>query len=45
MGTVHEATASSGLSLTGTATARVVRNLIMTRDADELIASLARKQA
>ena len=43
MGTVHEAAASSGLSFAGTATARVVRNLIMTRDANELIGSLAQK--
>ncbi len=43
MGTVHESAGSSGLSFTETATARVVRNLIMTRDANELIASLAQE--
>jgi len=43
MGTIREAPPSSGISLTGTATARVVRNLVMTRDANELIASLAQE--
>jgi hypothetical protein len=41
MGATHEATASGGLSFTEMATARVVRNLVMTRDANELIANLA----
>jgi len=41
MGTAREATVSDNLSLTGTATARVVRNLVMTRDANELLAGLA----
>jgi hypothetical protein len=40
MGTIHEAAASTGLSITGT---RVVRNLVMTRDANELIAGLAQE--
>jgi hypothetical protein len=43
MGTAHEATVSDSLSFTGTATARVVRNLAMTRDANMLLASLAQE--
>ncbi len=43
MGTVHEAAGSSSLSLTASGTARVVRNLVMTRDAYELIAGLAQE--
>ncbi|MFI5455225.1 MAG: hypothetical protein ACHRXM_07205 [Isosphaerales bacterium] len=43
MGTIHEATVSGGLSMTGTVTAGVVRNLAMTRDANELISSLAQE--
>jgi hypothetical protein len=43
MGKTHEATASDSLSFTETATARVVRNLAMTRDANELLANLAQK--
>jgi hypothetical protein len=43
MDIIHEAAASSGLSSTGTATGRVVRNIIMTRDANELIAGLAQE--
>ena len=41
MGTIHGAAASGGFTLKGTATARVVRNLAMTPEANELIASLA----
>jgi hypothetical protein len=43
MGKTHEATASDSLSFTETATARVVRNLAMTRDANELLANLAQR--
>jgi hypothetical protein len=39
MGTTHEATASSGLAIT----APVARKLIMTRDANELLASVAQE--
>jgi hypothetical protein len=41
MGTAHEATLSNSLTMSGTVTARVVRNLAMTRDANELLASVA----
>jgi hypothetical protein len=43
MGTTHEATVSSDLTLSATATARVMRNLAMTRDANELLATLAQE--
>ncbi len=43
METIHGAPASSGLTFGATATARVVRNLVMTRNANELIASLAQR--
>jgi hypothetical protein len=43
MGTGHEVSASGGLTIGGTATARVVRNLAMTREAEELLVDLARK--
>ena len=35
MSTTHESSAPVGLSITDTATARVVRNLAMTPEADE----------
>jgi len=43
MGNKHEATMSDSLSFTGTATARVVRNLAMTPEADEFLADLAQR--
>jgi hypothetical protein len=43
MGITHETSASLGLSITGTATARVVRNLAMSPEANELLASLAQE--
>jgi hypothetical protein len=43
MGTTHEATVSSDLTMSATATARVVRNLAMTRDANELLTTLAQE--
>jgi hypothetical protein len=43
MGTVHEAAASGGLSLSGTAKARIERNLAMTPEADDFLADLARR--
>jgi hypothetical protein len=43
MGKTHEATASNSLSVTDKATARVVRNLAMTRDANELLANLGQR--
>jgi hypothetical protein len=43
MGNQHDASASVGLSITGTATARIVRNLAMTPEADEFLADLARR--
>jgi hypothetical protein len=43
MGKTHEATASGGLSLSGTAKARIVRNLAMTPEADEFLADLAQR--
>lgn len=43
MDSTHEALVSQGLSFTGTATARIVRNLAMTPEANELLASLAQK--
>ena len=41
MGKQHDVTASDRLSFTATATARVVRNLAMTPEADEFLADLA----
>ncbi|SIO09337.1 hypothetical protein SAMN05444166_2407 [Singulisphaera sp. GP187] len=41
MGTQHEATASGGISLGGTATARIERNLGMTPEADKFLGDLA----
>ena len=43
MDSTHEASISQSLSFTGTATGRVVRNLAMTPEANELLASLAQK--
>ncbi len=43
MGNRHEVTAFGGLSMTGTAKARIVRNLAMTPEADEFLADLARR--
>ena len=43
MGKTHEVTTSSGLSIGGTAKARVVRNLAMTPEADEFLADLAQR--
>jgi hypothetical protein len=43
MGNKHEATMSDSLPFTGTATARVVRNLAMTPEADEFLANLAQR--
>ena len=45
MGKTHELHASTGLSLDVTAKARIVRNLAMTPEANELLANLARKPA
>lgn len=39
----HEVTASGGATVSGTATARVVRNLVMTPEADEFLADLAQQ--
>jgi hypothetical protein len=44
MGNTHESSASDRLSTTETVTARVVRNLSMTPEANELLASLARER-
>ena len=43
MGKTHEVTTSSGLSIGGTAKARIVRNLAMTPEADEFLADLAQR--
>jgi hypothetical protein len=43
MGNQHEVPASGGLSFTGTAKARIVRNLAMTPEADEFLADLAQR--
>jgi hypothetical protein len=43
MGTTHEAIVSNNLTMSATVAARVVRNLAMTRDANELLASLAQE--
>jgi hypothetical protein len=43
MDSTHEASVSQSLSFTGTETARVVRNLAMTPEANELLTSLAQK--
>ena len=43
MGKNHEVTASGGLSFGGTAKARIVRNLAMTPEANELLANLAQE--
>jgi hypothetical protein len=43
MGNRHEPTASGGLTLSGTAKARIVRNLAMTPEADEFLADLAQR--
>ncbi|SIO57852.1 hypothetical protein SAMN05444166_5506 [Singulisphaera sp. GP187] len=41
MGTQHEVTTSGGISLGGTATARIERNLGMTPEADRVLSGLA----
>ncbi len=43
MGKTHDVTTSSGLSIGGTAKARIVRNLAMTPEADEFLADLAQR--
>jgi hypothetical protein len=43
MATTHEAPVSDNLTMSAAVTARVVRNLVMTRDANELLASLAQE--
>ncbi len=43
MGTIHAATASEGLTFSGSATARIERNLAMTPEADHFLADLARR--
>ncbi len=43
MGKQHEATVSHNITFSGTATARVVRNLAMTPEANELLADLAQR--
>lgn len=43
MGKQHEATISHNITFTGTATARVVRNLAMTPAAEEFLADLAHR--
>jgi hypothetical protein len=43
MGTIHETTASGGVSFSGTATARIERNLAMTPEAGHFLADLARR--
>ncbi len=43
MGRTHEAQASVGLSVSGSAKARIVRNLAMTPEADEFLADLAQR--
>ena len=43
MSTTHESSAPVGLSITDTATARVVRNLAMTPEANEVLAGLAQE--
>ncbi len=43
MGNRHEVTASDRLSITETATARIVRNLAMTPEAEEFLADLAQR--
>jgi len=43
MGITHEATVSTGLTMSATVTGRVMRNLAMTRDANELLATLAQE--
>lgn len=43
MATIHEAAASSGGSSCVTASARIEKNLVMTPEADDFIADLARR--
>ncbi len=43
MGKTHEAATSGGISLGGTAKARIVRNLAMTPEANEFLADLAQR--
>ena len=43
MGKTHEVHASTGLSVSGSAKARIVRNLTMTPEADEFLADLAHR--
>ena len=43
MGKTHEGTTTGGLSIGGTAKARIVRNLAMTPEADEFLADLAQR--
>jgi hypothetical protein len=43
MGKSREASASAGLSVSGSVKARIVRNLAMTPEADEFLAELAKK--
>ena len=43
MGKTHEGTTTDGLSIGGTAKARIVRNLAMTPEADEFLADLAQR--
>ncbi len=45
MGKTHEMHASTGLSFDVTAKARIVRNLAMTPEANELLANLAQETA
>ena len=43
MGTQHEASASNKLSYSANATASVEKNLVMTPEADEILADLSRR--
>jgi hypothetical protein len=43
MGKTHEVRASAGLTVSGSAKARIVRNLAMTPEADEFLADLAQR--
>jgi hypothetical protein len=43
MGKTHEVATSGGISLGGTAKARIVRNLAMTPEANEFLADLAQR--
>jgi hypothetical protein len=43
MSKTHEAHLSSGMTLDATAKARIVRNLVMTPEAEELLANLAQR--